>query len=108
MFFLPLTGIGFVRIAPLTRLCVTWVVGATISPAALAHIPGMDSSCIWGCGSFGHHDHIAWECDKRPLKIRPKNGLDQRFGWFSSVTRSWLSRIVTEVWKTRYRDVPEP
>ena len=83
------------------------VVGATFSPAALAHVPGMDSSCIWGCGSVGHHDHIAWECDKRPLKIRPKNGLDQRFGWFSSVARSWLSRIVTEVWKTRYRDVPE-
>ena len=69
------------------------VVGATFSPAALAHVPGMDSSCTWGCGSFGHHDHIAWECDKRPLKIRPKNGLDQRFGWFSSITRSWLSRI---------------
>lgn len=27
VFLLPLTGIGFVRIAPLTRLCATWLLG---------------------------------------------------------------------------------
>ena len=87
-----------------------------MTPGAV-HMAGMTqfpSNCPWCRTAIGYHDHVFWECGKRPLKIaKPKCKLQRRLGWASAAKKNadkdravldWMQVVVEEVWSQRYGD----
>ena len=86
--------------------------GGFCSPAIMQRRGSkLPSHCPWCRELLGDHDHIMWECKKRPTKLpKPKMELQARVGWpgpaqnnkINSEIALWQKDVVEEVWRQRY------